>query len=386
MPDFLEPARSSQGKLPPPARSLGNQQTQRLLQGPKAEDDDTISVNEQCKDRVRGDLARARSYVRSALSALEQSPPPQVVQQALRWYFNQRGDTPDPAIGRTFEEIESMIDTLEAEEETFSCETETGSCKDTVAMTGGKESAERGEPVVHLCGQSYFGLSDREKAKVLIHEAGHLVGLSPTSQTDVYRHLVGFRTLPAGQSVRNADSYALFASDVHHKKIPLGVAVSAGLSLGAAVAPQAEEKAGWFASLYVETTFQHPILHVFNPTLRLSAAYLGLPQTRSQGNARASLDRTLSFGLLPGFRIEDPRPERGSFYLSLFGGPTLAIGPRGARAGAEAGIGLGYRWSRVDASVTVTYSHDTSALKGFENRVLIGPVLQIVLGSRGDKR
>ncbi len=133
--------------------------------------------------------------------------------------------------------------------------------------------------------------------------------------------------------------------------------------------------AGWSASFFADATFQHPVLHLFQPALRLSMTMAGVPES----GAGADPDQALFFGVLPGFRIADPRPSGGTPTFSLFGGPSFNFREDQAAIGAQVGATLGYQWSLLGISAGPTYVHDPTAVPGARNLLQLGASIHLVL-------
>lgn len=320
-------------------------------------------------DTVQADFERAERYVRRAIDALDATPVTSFTQQAIRWYFHRDGDTAGRDVRRRLDLIETVLLLTDISAD-FLCAPE-ADCGDTIAFV------RTGTPVdtpdyttIHLC-ESYFDKGARGRAETLIHEAAHLVGMS-VSTDDVYDHTFRFRGLSTSQAILNSDSYALFASAIGTGSIGLSAVLSFGLEGGVVAGGPAG--VGWFASYYLDTTFQHPVLHVFNPTLRLSATAFGVP-----GSGTTPLvNEAFLVGVLPGFRIEQPRPSGGTPSLSIFGGPSFSFRDGGSAVGAQAGLGIGYRWSFLDLSAGATYVHDPTAVAPARHLVQIGGSLSVI--------
>jgi hypothetical protein len=235
---------------------------------------------------------------------------------------------------------------------------------------------------VHLCSNKYFDEGPRVRAEILIHECAHLIGMS-VSTDDIYRFTQRFRGLSQELALLNSDSYALFASGAS-QGIPLSVPISFGVA-GGVVGGSPTGESGWFASVYAETTFEHPRLHLFNPTLRLSMTFMGVPESArlpepGRGYTLSS-DTSLIFGLLPGIRIEDPRPSgRGTGYFALRGGPTYNIRGTEGGFGGEVGVAVGYHWRWLDIGLGASYNRDPTAREGARDLIQFGPTVSFSPG------
>ena len=199
----------------------------------------------------------------------------------------------------------------------------------------------------------------RERAEILIHESAHLVGMS-VSTDDVYQHTQRFRGLGQEEAMLNSDSYALFASAAS-QGVPLSVPLAFGATGGVVGGGPSER--GWLASLYLETTFEHPILHVFNPTLRVSMTMLDvriLHGWRDRRNLTFPRIRQSSSDYCRGsaWKTHDLRGTAPD--ISPSRGPTFNV--RGAdTAVAESGVAAGFHWRSLDVGIGATYFRDPTA-------------------------
>ena len=327
-------------------------------------------------DIVQADFTRAEGYLQDAVTAMQATPPSAFTMQAIDWYFHRTGETASGDIQRRLALIRSHMLVLDVGGD-FLCDSSNICSGRTLAYvrTGTPVETVDYKPV-NLCNK-HFGSSARSRAETLIHEVAHLIGMS-ISTDDVYEHSMRFRSLTEANALLNADSYALFASAIDRGSIGLSLALSAGGSAGAVFGGPAGR--GWAASEYFEATFQHPVLHIYNPTLRISATFMGVPES---GETEFSSE-SIVLGFLPGLRIEDPRPSGATFSLSLFGGPSLNFRSEGGeterKIGAQAGIGAGFRWRWLDAQVGATYIRDPTALEGAKNLLQVGGSIGFSLG------
>jgi hypothetical protein len=320
-------------------------------------------------DTVQSDFERAEEYVEASVSALDASPLATLTQRAIRWYFHREADAPGGDIRRRLDLIHTMLLVTDALAD-FICST-SATCDDAIAYVNTSTPVDTPDiSTIKLC-NSYFDKSSRGRAETLIHEASHLIGMS-VSTDDVYDHTFRFRGLSTDQAILNADSYALFASAIGTGSIGLSVLFSGGV--GGGVLAGGPEGAGWAASFFIDTTFQHPVLHIFNPTLRLSATLAGVPGS----GARPSLDRAAFVGVLPGFRLADPRPSGGTPSFSFFGGPSFNFRGSESAVGVQVGAAVGYQWSFLDVSAGVTYVRDPTALSAGRNLVQLGGTLSLI--------
>ena len=175
--------------------------------------------------------------------------------------------------------------------------------------------------------------------------------------------------------------YALFARAIAKKKIPSRFVHAIGGTVGLAFGAES----GWSASLYWEITWQRPVVRLVNPSFRLSVTMLGFPEKETEEGETNPTSATL-VGFLGGIRIENPRPQGGNPYFSLFGGPTLNFIPGSGgedwKWGLEAGVGAGYRWSIWDVGIGATYRYNPAAPEGFEHTFQVGPTIMGIIAGK----
>jgi hypothetical protein len=326
-----------------------------------------------CAGRTNGiqnDLNRAISYTTRAIAALTGTRDG-ATNRALNWYFNSASDATAATVRQRLTCIQNALqDSL----------TNNRFCCDNVGLGQAIAYVRVGQPApcvdafvdVSLVTNSYFGLSDRIRAEVLIHECAHRVGMSvggPTSTDDIYDFTWRFMGLDTVEALLNSDSYALFAGGIVNG-IRTTILLSPSLSGGGAATAGGRET--WYGRFYFGAEFQHPILRFFNPTLGFSFSLIGDPQSSSTRPGTAGAPSLLT-SVVAGVRITDPRPgSRGSPYLNLFGGPSLALNLNASRPsltglGAEAGVGVGYRWRWLDVGVTGGVFYDPTRDPGSQH-------------------
>ena len=334
----------------------------------------TCSPAESC-DTVQADFERAEGYLDKAITAMSASPLTTKTTQAVRWFFHRDGDTSTQTILNGLNLIKTMLLMTDVFGD-FRCDSGcSGNVLAYVRVKGTLKPGETDFAPINLC-KSYFKSTLKDRAITLIHEASHLAGMS-VSTDDVYEHTQRFRYLPADQALANADSYALFAAAIA-AGIPADVAISFGIA-GTRLAT--EDAAGWAGTLYADVTWSHPVLHIFNPELRLSLTFTGYPDVEPASGAYLKPSRDMIAGLLPGIRLQDPRPQGGAGFFTFHGGPTYNIGgtePGGF--GLEVGAAVGYHWRWLDVGAGVSYNYDPKAPEGFEHLVRVGPTLRFTAG------
>ena len=325
-------------------------------------------------DTIQADFERAEDHLKDAIAALSAAKLSDFTKQAIRWYFHRDGDTSDGAIKRRLGLIKTLMLVTDLRG-SFRCVTKKD-CGSALAYVFTSTRAESMDfKPIQLC-PGYFKKNPRQRAQILTHEAAHLVGMSVHTD-DVYEESMRFRSLKADKAMLNADSYALFASAIDRGSIGVSLTLGLGARGGAVFSGLGS---GWFATEYLDVGFQHPVLHIFNPTLRISATALGVPQSRGR-----TPSTSFAIGVLPGLRIENPRPSGANFNLSLFGGPALNIrsdlsGTKTA-LGAKAGIGVGFRWRWLGGGVGASYLRDPTAAPGARNLLQVGGQISFTLGA-----
>jgi hypothetical protein len=314
---------------------------------------------------IQADIGRAIGYVNAAISALNASPLTTDTSRALDWFFNSH----EPA---TANQVKTSLGCI------LACLTDTQTnnrygCHpdyDALAYTCVGSTPICANVNVDVCFTSqHFGGNDRERAEVVVHECAHRAGMSlgsPNSVPDIYRFTARFANLSTADALQNADSFAMFAGaitgGVRLSVVPL-------FSAGAGVAAAPGSPATWMFRIYGGAEFQHPVMSIFNPTIGLAYTLIGDPTTPRPGVPNPTPLGLVS--LLGGFRLGNPRPGgAGGPYASLFGGPSLAISGAGeVRAGAEAGVSMGYRWRWLDISAGANYDYDPTRKTGGQHIV-----------------
>jgi hypothetical protein len=195
----------------------------------------------------------------------------------------------------------------------------------------------------------------------------------PTSTDDIYDFTWRFLGLDTTEALLNADSYALFAGGIVNGIRTTILFPVFSVSGGGVTTQRGPES--WYGRMYLGAEFQHPVLRVFNPTIGFSATLIG--ETQSLTGTPGANGPSVLASVLAGVRITDPRPGTGGAgYVNLFGGPSLAINPsapegRQRALGAEAGIGIGYRWRWLDVGLTGGVFVDPTRDEG-RQRLLFG--------------
>ncbi len=320
---------------------------------------------------INADLSQAIAYVDSAIAALGTTPLAAGTRRALDWYFNSQTDeTVATVLARLTCTRNELQDTLSNGR--FGCHP--GDSALAYVCVSQMSPCQSSRTNVCLTNK-YFSKSDRVRTEVLIHECAHRAGLSTGSDPHLYDFHWAFMFLDTADSLMNADSYALFATSVTEgvRTTLYGFPYLVGLSGGAALPSVGEST--WQARLYVGTEFQHPILGLVNPTVGVGLSLIG--ETTTGGPLPVTSPTSFLASLVGGFRLMDARPgAAGGGYASFFGGPAIVIPSFQAgrsndvRLGAEAGVGIGYRWRWLDVSAGINYAYDPTREAGMEHLLL----------------
>jgi hypothetical protein len=337
--------------------------------------------NSRCThhDTIRGDISRAINYVSKAIIDLSEVPLAPETVRALDWYFNAHGQTVVSAVRQRLGCILTCLQDTQTNNR-YGCHPDDNNLAYTCVP---RSTPVCGHYLYNICfTDKHLGEGDRTRAEVVIHECAHRAGMSlgaPASVPDIYSFTSRFLFMDTNESLRNSDSFALFAGTMS-EGIPVTVLATIGATAGAAFSQRGGTT--WQAHLYISSEFQHPVLGFFNPTLGIGLTAIG--ETTSIGPVSVSSPQSLLASLLAGVRIANPRPGAGgSGYLSLFGGPALVLDPQtpargSSRIGAEGGVALGFRWRWLDISTGVGYTYDPSRQAGMEHLLTLSAGLTFV--------
>jgi hypothetical protein len=326
------------------------------------------------KATIAADLRLAIRYVDAAVSALNRSPVASDTVAALNWFFNAHDKGTTAEVQRRLGCIRSSLADTQSNNR-YGCDLDYGG--NTLAYVCVDSTPICTDKLVDVCvTKRHFKKNARTRAETLIHECAHRVGMSlgePDSVPDIYQFSSRFLNLSTGDALQNSDSFALFAGAIT-EGVRLSVIGVAGVSAGTVLTGAGPST--WQARVYLGTELQHPVLRIFNPTIGVGLSLIGNPGP----GVSAGIPPTATFlaSLVAGVRIAHPRPgSAGGPYLSLFGGPALAVGTTKTDIGAEAGVGLGYRWRWLDVSVGAALVHDPTREAGRQNLVPIAGQIAI---------
>ncbi|MDC4224023.1 MAG: M35 family metallo-endopeptidase [Candidatus Manganitrophus sp.] len=315
---------------------------------------------------VPADIDRALGYVNQAITAVSAASLSDRTRRTVDWFFRGHSTATVNAIGTRLGCIrDALTDTKTTPR--YACHP----TYDALAYVGGVDVPICTDAQVPVClTDQYFSKGDRKRAETMIHECAHRVGCRCVRASScIYEWTARFRFMDTEEALRNADTFALFASSIVHG-VPVSFLISAGAGGGAA---WAGGERTWTATLHLDAELQHPIVSVFNPFLGLHFSALGMPRPRLGPPPR------LIYSLVGGVRRRARAGASGAAYLSLFGGPSLVLGSGGIDIGAEAGAGLGYRWRWLDVSAGATVLHDPTREPDFRTWTNVGGVVRIAL-------
>jgi uncharacterized protein DUF4157/lysine-specific metallo-endopeptidase family protein len=329
------------------------------------------------KATIPADLRLAIRYADAAVSALNRSPLDSDTVTALNWFFNAHDKATAAEVQRRLGCIRSSLADTQANSR-YGCDLDDSVNLAYVCVGNTPICTDK---LVDVCvTKQHFKENARTRAETLIHECAHRVGMSlgaPRSVPDIYRFTSRFLNLSTSDALQNSDSLALFAGAVT-EGVRISLLPILGLSGGTVLTRGPRT---WQARLYVGTELQHPVLRIFNPTVGIGISLVGNPGPGVTPGI--SPDPTFLASLVAGVRIADPRPGgAGGPYLSVFGGPALAVSGTKTDIGAEAGVGLGYRWRWLDVSVGAALVHDPTREPGRQNLVPITGQITFTPGAR----
>jgi Domain of unknown function (DUF4157) len=327
----------------------------------------TICGLNQCK-QIGAALALARQYVETSIAAMEEKELSGQTRQAMSWLFQLDDDSQNAYILKILKAIRDAL--IRNDNNTdVQCESNcyppgAGAVVTTPdSKTPGTLQDCADTPCTMKICDSFGGLGPSEQAIALVHEAGHLSGLSG----DVYRRQAKFRLLSQSEALGNAEHFALFVralNGVLKSDLRLSVGGSTGIS-------RAGGTTGWFYNGFFDLTLNRPGFRIFNPKLRLSITGYGVKGSGPDDRLEDPKNTVVVESLLTGVEIGKSRGHGGLF------GDVLVGGGRAERGGETrfvftATADLGYRWDRKEVAIGASYIHDTTAAAGFQNVFLVG--------------
>jgi hypothetical protein len=131
-----------------------------------------------------------------------------------------------------------------------------------------------------------------------------------------------------------------------------------------------EGSPAWVARFYFG--FEKRVVGVVHPSLGFGYALIGESTSGKPGGIPSSTTSLTS--VLLGLRVDPGLPGGG--YLSLSGGPAVAIGNKTAAIGAEVGVAFGFRWRVLDISLDAGISYDPTRETGMETNYTLGATIR----------
>ena len=328
----------------------------------------TICGLNQCK-QIGAALALAIQYVETSIAAMEEKKLSGQTRQAMRWFFQLDDDSQNAYILKILKTIRDAL--IRNDNNTdVQCESNCYPAGAGAVVTtpdsktpGTLQDCADTPCTMKIC-DSFGGLGPREQAIALVHEAGHLAGMSG----DVYRSKPQFRLLSQSEALGNAEHFALFVRALNGV-IKSDLRLSGGASGG--IAATTKGNIGWFANGFFDLTLNRPGFRIFNPKLRVSITGYGVKDSGPDDRLADPKNSVVVESLLGGLEISKTRGHGGWF------GDVLAGAGRAERGGETrivftASADLGYRWDRKEISFGASYIHDTTAAKDFQNVFLVG--------------
>ncbi len=124
----------------------------------------------------------------------------------------------------------------------------------------------------------------------------------------------------------------------------------------------------WYARFYFGLEKRGKVLGIVNPSLGIGVGLYGEPLA---GRADTpAIGRSTLISALLGLRFDPGKPGGG--YISLHGGPALAIGSGKKALGAEGWVSAGVRWKWLDVSVDAGSSYNPTRNAGMEKDYTLG--------------
>jgi hypothetical protein len=327
----------------------------------------TICGPNQCK-QIGAAFARAMQYVETSIAAMEEKELSTQTREAMRWLFQLEDDSQNAFILKILKTILAALirndDNTDVQCENNCFPAGAGAIVTTRETKTPGTLQDCGDPActIKVC-DSFGGLGEREQAVALVHESGHLAGLSG----DVYRGKPQFRLLSQSEALGNAEHFALFVRALNGV-IKSDLRLSGGAAGGVALAGG---KTGWFFGGFFDLTLNRPVFRIYNPVLRASITGYGVEGSGRDERMENPNNTVMVASLLGGLRVGSSRGHGGLF------GDVLVGGGRAERGGQTASVftasaSLGYRWDRKEIAVGASYIRDTTAAEGFQNVFLVG--------------
>lgn len=326
---------------------------------------DKTSCKGNCAD-LGNDFKLAQARIDVAIAKMKQKELSPQTRTALQWLFSLEDDSKNAYIIKVLEVMrEALIraDSTSDVECAQGCETAFTETPKNITPGVLQQCTAEIPCTIHLC-PPYFYFGSTERATTLLHEAGHLAGLSGES----YIIESQFRLLSQKEALVNADHFAVFVRALNGTlksdlRTSIGAAGGRSLSRGGGT--------GWYISGMFDLTLNRPVYRIFNPVLRFSVTSYGVEGSGRDERLEDPSDKAFVASVLGGLRIGSSRGPGGWFGDVLVGGGRAFRGEE-SRFVFNASASFGYRWQRTEFAFGASYIRDTTAAKGYEDMFLIG--------------
>lgn len=315
----------------------------------------------ECGD-IEKDLRVARDYVDVAITTMSKKHLSSQTRTAMRWLFLFEDDSANAYILKILRTMKTAL-IRNYNDTDITCAQDCG--VSTVAFVESSTPMKPGDLLkepIGIC-PIYFTLIDRERAIALVHEAGHLAGLSG----DVYKTDSKFRLLQQADALGNAEHFALLVQALNGILKPdlrTSIGAAGGFSF-------AGGERGWFLTGFFDVTLNRPVLRIYNPVFRFSLTGYGVPGSGPDQALEEPNDKAIVASLLAGVRFQQSRGPGGFFGDILLGG-GWALRGADTKFVFNANSSLGYRWQRTEFALGASYIRDTTAAEDFQNVFQIG--------------
>lgn len=245
-------------------------------------------------------------------------------------------------------------------------------------------------PYINLCDNVYFGRTQDQRVRTVVHEFAHVMGIAPDNSRDEIRvDDDGFLLLKSSRLLKVADSYAHLVVALARDDWPNCSAdnISAGVETGVLGSASSAHRAGWYATVYIDVTSKTPVLRFFYPYRRLGFTIMATPARQPKSNIQGiQADMTYLVELLAGARIKLRKSPLGlNWNISLGGGPLVVINGipddkgdiKRLSGGLKATVVSGFRFKRLEIKANLSYLY-LPGVPGFTHTVQGG----ITVGGR----
>lgn len=363
---------------------------------------------DECRS-VDQDIGRAMGYLNTAIRKMNSNPYPADVKKALRCYFHITTGAYKGTILRNLRQIRELLGLYRNSLNYLKSDPE--GCKkhdETLAyvippsktfkgqslqvrsqgamvprhLAQAREGNYSGYSQIYLCGVDYFGAGAPVRARALIHEAAHLLGLPRTKAEDIYVGTGEFIILKSSKLVENADSHAYFATALATGSYPecSPVYVSMGAEMGGVFGLGRGRRIGMYARGYIDVVSKTPLLRVLYPYGRLGFTAIGTKRRSTAGTGTQPAERglkadwTLLTEFMGGLRIKlRKKPLATNWYVSVGGGLLFVFTENRDEngrvtkysVGAKGTVAGGLRYRNFEAKVGLSFLY-LPKVPGFE--------------------